>query len=252
MAMPEPSTGRVHLGGHTCLIRPRQCGLAAKNAKTPIRDRLYVDVPGTNLTRGLSGATMKSAEEHELQIPKTTHMQICKDMKAGLEGDGEDHGGAMAGIGSGATDNNLEQPESDNVSNVHPWPFTMSLDMRREMLNMFRGEGVTKVVNFTPGFGTLELACLAEGIMVNSFSYNATHREFLTQRLILAASVDMLRGGTKFVKRRILTRAHSLGGADSQDTETTCPRGQASDAGAAAGVSDENHDSDDGPESGED
>ena len=56
--------------------------LAAKNAKTPSRDRLYVDVPGTNLTRGLSGATMKSAEEHELQIPKTTHMQICKDMKA--------------------------------------------------------------------------------------------------------------------------------------------------------------------------
>ena len=185
--------------------------LAAKGAKTSTRNRLYVDLPGTNLTRGLSGAQMKTKEEHEVQVPKATHVNICKDMKAAVDTD--DQGGfpGMPGAELPATD---EDQETAPVTAVHPWPFTMSLEMHREMLNMFKGDAKTKVVNFTVGFGMLESACLAEGLACHAFTLNATHRAFVHQRILLAVTVDMLRGGTKFIRRRVLSRERSLGGAD--------------------------------------
>ena len=145
----------------TCFI------VQTKTSSTPVRARQFVDLPGSNATRGLSGLLLKSPEQHQVQVKKEVAEALCRPMAAAM---GDDDNDAASG-GEGP-----QTPTSAETGLRPIWPFTSCLELHRELLNMY-SIPQTRVVNFTSGFGQTELACILHDTHCTSFVSSVKHRE---------------------------------------------------------------------------
>ena len=136
--------------------------IQTKVGSTPVTCRKFVDLPGTNVMRGLSGLALKSPEEHHIFVTKPTAEMICKNM------------GSAVDVPEAEEDGDVDAGEESQGSPL--WPFSSGIDLCREMLNLY-STGPTALVNFTAGFGQWELACLHDGVTCSSFVTGVKHRE---------------------------------------------------------------------------
>ena len=131
--------------------------VARKTATTPTKPRLYLDLPGSNITRGLSSVPLKSAEE---LMGKVWSAALDDDCFEGCDDEGE-----------------AKADQSADLT-VPLWPFTGSLTLARELLNMYSiTSSGTSVVNWTAGFGQIEVACMLQNVHCSSFVTSKKHRE---------------------------------------------------------------------------
>ena len=138
--------------------------IQTKVGSTPVTSRRFVDLPGTNVMRGLSGLSLKSPEEHHIFVAKPVAEMICKNMGSAIDE-------VTSELDSG------DPEESGDAKHGTPlWPFSSGIDLCREMLNLY-STGPTALVNFTGGFGQWELACLHDGVTCSSFVTGVRHRE---------------------------------------------------------------------------
>lgn len=142
--------------------------VARKTATTPTKPRLYLDLPGSNITRGLSSVPLKSAEEHGCMVRKDVAELMGKVWSAALDDD----------CFEGCDDEGEAKTDQSADLTVPLWPFTGSLTLARELLNMYSiTSSGTSVVNWTAGFGQIEVACMLQNVHCSSFVTSKKHRE---------------------------------------------------------------------------
>ncbi|CAE7568306.1 Nek5 [Symbiodinium sp. CCMP2592] len=178
------------------------------DASVPERERkhLNIDMVGGSRSLSIPDLKLRSAEQHGIKVTTATYQMMQKGMavstpvRADGEGDGDE--------GGEAADDADEGPAV--------WfPWTACEELSLEWLHMYSlEEGKrTVIVNYTPGFGQVELASLRKDISCMSIVANSTHRAILEQRLILTIMLEGLRGQTKLLRgRRVLSLERSIGG----------------------------------------
>lgn len=151
--------------------------LCDPKVRIPNRARRHLNLPGNNRTRGLVNMTLKSTLESEVRISRATAGTIQSRMTvAAATAPEEDQISQLDPMASDADGDGEEDPEeastagslpakadansdADDVRGLHPWPWAPPELLWQELLNMWAGPSSTSVVDFTPGLGSLMLAC---------------------------------------------------------------------------------------------
>ncbi|CAE7458862.1 Nek5 [Symbiodinium sp. CCMP2592] len=170
-----------------------------------MRPRRFIDLPGSTFTRGLSGLKLRAREHHEVRLCEKVFKELQKGMSAGSE---QQEDQQQAGPPLEA----VEVSETAAVDDgFYFFPWTCQEEVFLELLNMFGSEGTpAKVVSFCPGFGQAELACIREDVHCLSLVQSKTHREVLTQRLVLTIMIESIRGKRDFLRNRLFPVAADL------------------------------------------
>lgn len=137
--------------------------IQTKSTCTPVRARLYLDLPGSTATRGLGAVGLKTVEEHGIKVTVETAELLAKTMPAAAAEEGDEEPADTADV-----------PKDDGLR--PPFPFTSCLELSRELINMYHFNS-TRIVNVTTGFGQVELAALLADMGCWSFVSSAKHRE---------------------------------------------------------------------------
>ena len=225
--------------GRACLPDLLETGyfISKKTARTPVRQRKWIDLPGSNSTRGLAGLTLKSEIHHGIQVHHSTLKTIQESTEAV---DGRDVDVEAAPLELTAEDD--KTAEAAEATQQQPsgglvwFPWSTGEAFWREFLHLYaheKGPALTGVIDFTVGCGLLALASARSGIRYCGFVLNECHREAVLQSLTVAVSLEIARNvNDGFLKRRVLSRERSLGGS------TDCDVKAAEDALAATADAD--------------
>lgn len=250
--------------------------LCDPKVRIPKRARRHLNLPGDNRTRGLVNMTLKSTLESEVRISRATAGTIQSRMTvaaatapeedqisqldpmvsdADCDGSEEDLPEEASMAGS-LPANAVANSDADDVRGFHPWPWAPPELLWQELLNMWAGPSSTSVVDFSPGLGSLMLACTKCNIPYTGIAINDAHSKVVMQAACLLATVENLRGTPLRLpisgSKRLLGRSLSLGGghgeverasaaitkAVSQSLPSTAGSSAASLASGAASASD--------------
>ena len=161
----------------------------AKGFKVEERSRRFVDLPGHNHSRGLQNLPLKSPVEfNSFKIPRSAHSILNKSTKAVDAKDDDDQ--------------HSDQVESESTSLVlspedelafHPWPWATSTILWKEIINMWQGAGVTTIVDFTLGAGSLLMASMKMNVGYVCIVQGALHAQILQEAVTLVAVLEAIR-----------------------------------------------------------
>ena len=208
----------------------------SKNFKVNTRGRMFIDLPGTNQTRGLNSIPFK--EDFDIQVKywfKTAilggvggvdNKEDVVDLDFLAEDSGED-GPAESAIAATAAD---DSQRMDMPVRIFPWSFVEKVP--REFLNMYQPTGV---VLFGGGAGSWMLACARHGVRCVAFCKTDDHMTFLDEVLTVRVAMELIEGKNDgFKSRRFLSREVSLGGHSEASSATDGAPSEAASAATAA------------------
>ena len=188
----------------------------SKNFQVSVRGRKFIDLPGTNQTRGLNSIPFH--DEFSIQVRYWFKIAVLgghgeaddgKDVAVDLDFlDDADADSNTECLNDGPADPAIaELAASDQLRmelpvRVFPWSFVEKVP--REFLNMYNPTGV---VLFGGGAGSWIVACARHGIRCVAFCENDDHQTFLEEVLTVRVVVEMIEGENDgFLSRRFLRR----------------------------------------------
>ena len=201
--------------------------VSKRTAKTPHRPRKYINLPGDNSCRGLSSLGLRSEMHYGVQVSLQT-LKLVQEPTEGADLRDEFDAPPLLIAEEGEEDEGEAKPKNCKISGSssedlsRAWfPWAVSEMFWREFLNCYgRAEGAKKtiVVDLTPGCGMLALAAARSQTRYVGFALNQTHVSALMETLQVAVAVEIARNSNDgFLARRVLSRAHSLGGSTDAD-----------------------------------
>ena len=198
--------------------------LTKVSASTELRERKYLDLPGTNYTRSLQGLALRSAQEAAVQVKRVAMAAMMKALGKPLAESDQGSTGTDISVGSEkpAQDEEQQDPSAEIEADGVEWfGWAASECFWQEILHLYCGPGGvvrnrTAVVDFTPGCGLLALACARERIPYVAFCL-PKQSEALRQMLMLHIMLELVRGTNNGFSRRVLSRARSLNGSHSEN-----------------------------------
>lgn len=218
--------------------------MTKKAARTPLRQRKFIDLPGSNSCRGLSGLTLKSELHFGIQVTQSALKSIQESTEAAEARDGGDVEAAPLELLAEADPR--EAAEVAHAGKGLPWfCWSTGETFWREFLNLYsheNGPASTGVIDFTVGCGLLGLASARAGVRYCGFVLNEAHRDAVMQSLTVAVAVEISRNcNDGFLKRRMLSRERSLGGSTDADViaQEAAAAAQTPTKGANEGLKDE-------------
>ena len=188
------------------------------------RARKFIDLPGTNQTRGLNNVPLKTPSGIRVRWGKRTDVLagsskvagVAEDVMPWLEGPKEQ------GEAEKSTDNNDEDklPDKnldDEPCDVFPWEHCELL--HREVINMFE---VDAIVDMTPGSGMLALAAARHAKYYYGLVRNKAHHDVCLQTVLAHVVTELIESKSDgFGHKRFLSRVRSLAGSV-DDAQSVC------------------------------
>ena len=221
--------------------------IVSKNFQVKVRGRKFIDLPGTNQTRGLNSIPFQ--DEFSIQVRYWFKTAVLggyggaddgKDVEVDMDFLGDAGDGDIECLNEGFVDAATAEAAANDGARmdlpvrIFPWSFIERVP--REFLNMYQPTGV---LLFGGGSGSWIVACARHNVRCVAFCKNDDHKTFLNEVVTVRIVVEMIEGKNDgFLSRRFLRREVSLGGhseasAASAGTATTVP--DAGDAASAAG-----------------
>lgn len=199
--------------------------VVSKFNNLPLRERKWLDIPGTNRARGISNLGLKPEEEQAInQIPVEVKRQILQHVSLNAmsqaDGGGDDEGEDTT---MGDDDDTPSQgtPDSQSIKGpVSLFPWEAPEVFWREIFHGYNTDiRSTLVVDFTPGSGTAAVAAARECVKYLGFVHVEAQKAVINETLSACIVKDvLLNRNDGFLTRRFLTRASSLGGTDAVST----------------------------------
>jgi hypothetical protein len=146
-----------------------------------------VDLPGHNHVRGLQNLSLKSAVEFSFKVPRSTHTILNRDKKAVDTKDEDDQATDQV-----ETESSFVPSPEDELS-FYPWPWATSTILWKEVINMWQGVSATTIVDFTPGAGSLLMACLKMNVGYVCVVQSGLHAQVLQEAVTLVAVLEAIR-----------------------------------------------------------
>ncbi|CAK9021846.1 Uncharacterized protein SCF082_LOCUS15533 [Durusdinium trenchii] len=174
----------------------------------PLRQRICVDLPGDNNSKGWPNLSLRKLEDQQLN-------GITSQSKSLI----------FAGVGGSTKDMADEEEEKDASAVVCLCPWEPCEEIYAELFHCFGPDETKKmlVVDLSVGSGMAAVAAARHGLKYIGFSHKQLQSDLVLETVVLAQSVDILSGkphnGFPGRKIRVLSRAASLG-AETQSTQT--------------------------------
>jgi len=203
--------------------------VTSKNFKVKAVARKYLDLPGTNRTRGLNNVPLKTLEvgitwDRRCEIlqgsSKTAPVddQVPDWMDDGEDDEGKTEAGEdIAGVDEGKTptgedEEGEKEDKTDKMCDLYPWEHSELVC--RELLNCF---AIKTVVHHNTNY-TWPLACARHCIHFVGFARNEAHVEHIHKMLVAMVVAELIEGKDQgFLVTRFLSRQRSVGGSTEED-----------------------------------
>ena len=205
--------------------------ISGKGYATDLRERRFIDLPGSNRSRGWSGCSLK--EEHEqIRVP----YKLKKELEAPKESVLKKDVLSSEDPQVGHEDSALTTVADDEPSWL--WNWGHSEKFFRELFFAFGTPNTVRVVSCTPSSAAM-MAAARDRFRYLGFARTAKVKQILLEDAFLQVTLAMVRGSGDFGFMRVLTREESLGGTEAGQGDQVMAAAAAAAAAPAAGAAGE-------------
>ncbi len=207
-----------------------------RSFRLPVKDRAFLDLPGTNRTRGLnnipprvppeqSGGVAAGAKKAILGLPAGSGLEADAGGVDDMFLTGDEGAGNKQAASADQDAGNEQATDSGEEDGAGPCPlfcWEQSELLWRELINMYRPRGsIGGLVDFTAGSGIAALAAARDKVLYLGFARTAAHKEAIMELLHAQIVGEMIDGKSDgFLARRFLSRQRSLTGGHSGDPKS--------------------------------